>query len=425
MSDQARITVTFEEPQTSPLFNIPPTTYEAIFKKPPPTRPTTVGGLRGSRWLGEMELERFKRNIKALEYIENVGNSLQAGITNWPLELFLHGDDLFTDKRAVNMIISTEMDKRAASEQAERDRMRANVLSKTEQFEKQIQAEALRKAQTDLGAHRRSASDHYTTYQEHVKQAWQKQVLIEKLESRKSLGLVKEMEQILASKFWEFHGYGTKTIQFRNKEDIILIYNNRKSGENFRVNLGRFTVTLHPIEAKVEIMPTGNNLYVSGHYHPYLNCPQICWGRAEHQVIDHLAAGEFGAVMELLASLLSQYHPDATPYIGIENFQREENRRPKNGASPPSEEQEVCDFCECLVDDCSCWTCEICEDRFTDGDGCECCQQCRSISSECDCCVECNRTYEDCTRCRECEAHEGHEHAANCPTLVGDEDTEE
>lgn len=181
--------------------------------------------------------------------------------------------------------------------------------------------------------------------------------------------------------------------------NLVILRYKRGDGVNYEVPFGNYKVVLFPENCVLKVYPNADNIWApSGYFHPYISKDNlICWGPTSDTASKLLAAGDFTSVFKLLASLLTQYHTGTTPYCSIENFH--DHGKTVNGTQPwrllpqgqvqtPPEptqnsvvvpaqdlgevrgtyEDDDCNeryqACDCVVGDCGCEPCIVC-DRYS------------------------------------------------------------
>lgn len=417
--------------------------------------------------------------VKDFQYLEQLASSTQANISDWPIEGLFKGIKS-GDKRAINKIFF-ERTKEIKIESVTVDEQAfTTVIAAHEARVKNSIAAQIRDYRDNATYFRSQASEFANHMHIKLKESLNAMLQADALEGKNHTETMKrEFRKIFESLFWEYNAEDNPEstlklgyLTFRTRQNIILTEKNPAAGIDRRIDFGRYKVTLSTAEAVIRVYRFEHNPVTNHYYHPYVDVAgKICWGNAAGAAGVHLTTGKWSEAMSLLASLLSTYSPETTPWHRLADFEKGITDRlaagqPSHFNAPESpvcehcDEPEDdctcsrCDTCEELSDDCECHYCEACDETYRDGDGCggywcERCESCTgsercdehwchvcdrySVSenddgeAECDrgCCTYCDQRSDDCERCRECNSHSGHtEGCSNAPQPVTEETRE-
>lgn len=385
-----------------------------------------------------------------IHYVHFLASQTGTDISSWDIPALIEGIP-DNDRRAVNQVFMVKS-------------MQAPPMEETQDYEGIVNAATLAfksitsKRLYDLNLRRasylRKAHEYYDMYQGQLSAAYRSLEDADLLRGANiQADLLEGLKRISNSPFWQFFVSSGAAITLRTRQAIILSQKNEAAGIDITLNFGLFEATLDIFESSIVVKPAGLNINCHGYSHPYISrVGEICWGNAAATARDLLASRKYPQVFDLLASLLSTYHHDTTPYQRLTDFSRvvgnpeprqEDGRVWCDGCEEARADcdcGEWCSVCDQSQDDCECRNCSECEDTVSErestycqvcdstfcsrhscdccgecessADNCDCCRECEQTSDNCDCCRECDRTAENCERCRECDSHEHVQHPA-------------
>jgi hypothetical protein len=404
----------------------------------------TFGTLRASHF---RDLPKIHQ--QAFQYIEQLASTTQTSIDSWNTS-FLEGLDL-TDKRALNAAFF----KQAGASESKLSEEETKALEAAVQAAEKIAANLI-KARVDEC---RSNSEYYLTQATEYYLNFARKLSEAHKQHREALAcegkapqVREEFQKIFKNTFWKFHEVEAgSALSFITRSEIILTEKNPAAGIDRRVNFGLYRAKLNYGEARIHVLKHEKNVLSGSFYHPYVNVNgNICWGNAADAAGRAIREGRWSDVMNLLASLLTTYTPEATPYRSLFDFVRDAEQIPITGpmcrgcGNPQANcGCDRCDLCGDLRDDCVCSFCDACDVRYRGdscgGNWCEQCEECFGTEhcdahfcsicttyerDTCECCTACERTDDNCERCRECDNHAG-VHSAYCSRNEPAEPTEE
>ena len=355
-----------------------------------------------------------KEQTEAVLYIEHMASLTNVNISTWDiLETFTGsatvGKLIVTDKRAINKRLyeHADLQKNGLPATLQGDQKKLAELST--KVIKRVRETRKTSLETSVSQMHSRADERMRGYLACMKDAWGYQKELLALTDEKSIDLLETVTKICQTGFWTYEELNERDgyISFINVNPVVIKQKNTRAGIDLQINLGYFQARLHMVQDNAITLHTHkeNQFSESGYWHPYVSInARICWGNASSTADGYLRIFNYVALMELLSALLTTYSPDATPYASIESFH---NARTTRNALPRRSSY-TCELCEQDSDNCDCWTCEICSERFREGDGCNCCQECNNTEGNCECCGDCGEIGDNCERCRECDLHDGH-----------------
>lgn len=371
----------------------------------------------------ELEQRLIVKQWDAFSYLQKVASDWGIPKEKYLQKIDSIGGSIPDDKNEINKFLLTiELDKKSANTEW------LKIVDKTmlERFEN-YKLDKIANINADINAsyeHILNYNVSITRYLSKISALCTEKDIIE----NKRFDISAEFTKILESGFWEFLDADNETIRFKTKNNVIINYDNKITGVSRYVDFGTFKVEFKYTRNSFKVFPYENCLSAYGYYSPYIsNEGNICWGESAKKAIELMADRKYSEVFSMLATLLSTYDENTTPYRRLEDFQKEYNKKlPSHAQKEISNE---CDRCERDEDDCECSRCEVCgnfDDEISSDCTCYWCDHCdekHENQSDClaycsicqdnpcsgNCCTECERTDDDCERCRECGSHGVHE----------------
>lgn len=366
-----------------------------------------------------------EEQIEAFQYLERMASITSADISHWDvLKVFENpqsgGKKIVTDRRAINKRLYECHDLEKKGLTVDLRGMESKLASFGKSIVETGRARQLTTLQSQFTNHKYNYEDYQRHFQNEMNAAWTVMNQIEALKASPPLDFVEITKKILEQGFWKFETLNEKELwfEFSNIPPVIMAAKNAKAGIDYKVYMGYYSARLYFGQSlSVRVFPKAENLKTPGgnYYHPYVSSTgNVCWGNASQTVQNHLIAGEFVEVFNLLSVLMTTYDLTSGPYVSLETFHavaKENALRP--AATEEPEEVEMCGTCDHEVDDCRCSACSICDEVYYEDRECNCCYNCDSTEDNCNCCGSCGETDEDCDRCRDCDRHEGHENGCS------------
>lgn len=219
----------------------------------------------------------------------------------------------------------------------------------------QILDSRIAEVQNRANAHLGHARNHFNRAMEHMSNANAANVEAAEIRERGSSAklIQDEVSKILENPFWEYLGvgvfsdfyYNETNILFRTRNPITLSMRNQRAGISIDVPMGMYEVRICIHRARIHVRQAAdfaNGAYTplrwTGNCHPFISSGgdswgNICWGNASNEAAKLIAHNKWGEVMGLLQTLLSTYHQDSSPYMALENYDRQ-FKAWKNHGSP-------------------------------------------------------------------------------------------
>jgi hypothetical protein len=270
----------------------------------------------------------MKPQEEALSYIELLSSRTCTPIQSWDIpKIFGSGKSgLVTDKNEINKRFFEEVEAIKVKLGNHISSLESKITKKINSFSKKLDRthEANNEKRLKLLKKKQGLC---------IKQATKLQRQAEKfvriaskisrdirLREGKDSSIGSQIGQIVRENFWEFHKLVGSSLKLVTRSDVILTYKNSCHDADFRVNMGRYMVTLGLDRHTLHVSGYKNNIRVEGFQHPHINYTgSVCWGSASGVVQQKLPQGELADVLRLLAAVLCSYNDNA-PYIDLESF---------------------------------------------------------------------------------------------------------
>ena len=256
--------------------------------------------------------------LASLKYLEILAQNTGTDIKKWPTLAILResGDE----KRAINKAFFNylETKKEAPKETLNVD---LSALQDSAEAAKLRRIEELQVTSKQLRGYIGNKQDEIARY---VESLWAKNKEIMALENRPSDFVANDVKRLLEQGFWRFVSYSDGELKLATVHDVIM--REKAPGIDRTVNLGRYIGALDISAMSMALREySGNkNAREGGYFHPYANInseDNICWGNASNSSAEMLASGRVYDVYMLLASLLTTYSRDSTPYAYLREFE--------------------------------------------------------------------------------------------------------
>jgi hypothetical protein len=284
---------------------------------------------------------------------------------------------------------------------------------------KRARLQRISECQTNLQSFLNDSARRMATAMDYLAHAHTERQKIDQLKGQDGIDPWIEIEKVLENPFWEFLGITGQILKIKTRNKVVLVENNPKSGIKREVCMGTYQVQFEVSNARVRVFGLQATTEVAGHYHPYIsNLGDICWGNASETAAKCLVDGNYSQYFQLLATLLSNYHPDTTPYIRLVDFAIAQGieKRPTSNRVWCEDHDEQRDSCPCgewcavcdrSHDDCACYYCDTCGESYRRRCEDHWCSICETYDREdCGCCQDCGNTQDNCNYCGECDLHE-------------------
>lgn len=275
--------------------------------------------------LQEFSNRQFKKGetLTALNYIKRLSSQSGQPITDWDI------DETFATNNGELDFNPQELNKRFFTRLKQSNKLGVISVDFSKEVEKDIAALEAKINQSKISEYEKNRDQIIQGIRSHATQieSYQKSLQTinhQILGASNKIDFKKEIERILKIGLFKLEKIGP-TIQQHpemifSTEPINLKFK-RKDGLKIDLPMGTYGVLFHPTIHRIYVRPLKNNISLSGYSHPYIsNDHAICWGSASETVSRAMAEGRFGEVFILLASLLTTYDADTSPYRALEEF---------------------------------------------------------------------------------------------------------
>jgi hypothetical protein len=388
--------------------------------------------------------------MENLAYIQQLASNTGTDISKWDMSRF---EPVSQDRRAINkLFFSISAEKPAENTASVSEEVVQQVKKAVALYGEQRHKALITSTQYSLDSFIRDARELNRRAQEMLENARGERNKLDYLQKIGPSLFWEEIEKVLHDPFWSYKAVIGNVLYFTTRNPIVLVESNPKAGLKREVPMGKYTAALNLQSGSIRVGAEQDNPKVSGgYYHPYIgNDGTVCWGNASETANQFLVKSEYGQLFKLLATLLSNYHPETTPYVRLHDFAIALGLEKPNQPAPATgrawceecDEQrdgcncgEWCSICDRSHDDCECHFCDTCEERSRERCAEHWCSICRTYDfPDCGCCHDCGNTRDYCDYCSECDSHEcicchecggtTEEHGENC-ALHPSQQTEE
>lgn len=281
--------------------------------------------------------DRKKLQVEAVEYIALLASQTGTRTESWDLvKLFGTGKGatLITDKTEINRKFFAQIEAVKASALTVIPSLDEATFKKIDELSVSRvcggkrtanSIEALKKRQERYA---KMIEKYFLMANQYIEKASKLDKQITVLEGRRT-NYASQINELLKENFWEFYGLTGSSIELVTRTDVTIRYRNPAAGINYTVNMGRYLAALDLSGNYITVHPFKNNIMVDRYPHPHVSgSTNVCWGNASSTVAQCLSKGDIGTVFRLLASILTGYN-DGNPYVNIEQFVKNQNRRSK------------------------------------------------------------------------------------------------
>ncbi len=274
-------------------------------------------------------------NKKNLSYLLHIASLSKADISRWQILPAFgsgEGDSFLNDKNAINRIFFEKLKKNFNRKKEEEPEVSVKteeipqLSALIDQYATQSIKQKIHSLEAAANTNRRRAKDAMVTIEQYLAEAakqFREAAALKTGESEAGNKVRKEIQEVLKLDCWVDPVVNRQTLWLHTKSDVVIVHKNKAAGVDCEVNCGKFAVSISFPDFALRVFPYDNNLQLnrpgSAHiyYHPHVSYEgTICWGNAGSQVSDALPKGELAKALELLYSLLFNYH-DASPYVHL------------------------------------------------------------------------------------------------------------
>lgn len=268
--------------------------------------------------------------LEILGYIDflSMSNSFDAANLELPIKgedgklyLDVPVTDSKIDRTFINALYFSFVEKEKANVVVTKpdDNVKKAILNAVER-RKKSRVEAIKRS---IVEQRNNALRYMEDAHSFIRQARTKELEISDITGADQTVYVEKMIESLSETNFNFHRYfeGDNMIEFVNRSDVILKYQDARLGLDYALNCGKYKLRINLNEMGVKLSKHINN--VGGNeMHPHaLHDHRPCWGNAADTITNAMIAGDVATIIRVVDSLLTNYNP-SSPYIGINDFQR-------------------------------------------------------------------------------------------------------
>jgi len=293
----------------------------------------------GYKVFNRMSEEKRKAHILAVQYIELLATQTNTRMEPWNLlDVFGvgRGNEIVTDKKEINKRFFAKLEEIKTKTPAEAFALEQRIIEQMDTLTRETTNREIANIKRDRDAAITRAVSRLSALNADLENAHAFEVRIMALERREST-VPQQIAQVVQENFWEFHQLNGPNLDLVTKSDIILTHKNPAASLDLRVNMGRFKVSINLQTFALKVFGHENNLDVSTYFHPHVYVTgDVCWGNAAGTIGEKLPKGELKDVLNILASVLSNYN-DRNPYRPLAEFQA----KAKNDAPPRDRPQDA------------------------------------------------------------------------------------
>lgn len=276
-------------------------------------------------------LRNDSKRLEMLAYIELIASRSNVDIATWDMNTFLGKDH----NGIINLYSKTEINKKFAAELEKRgpDKLSARSLKYYEnKIAQDLQAIYFSSTVDSLERVKIEQVEHIKDLNRKLSERmsiFTKMHLAQNAKHNISSNLTTQIKELLdTNHFYEFEKSEGKTLLFKTK-DVVIAYNNPKSGEHYTVNFGNYIIYFYLQSFELKVYPTGSTLKYGDHYHPHVDSGGWpCWGTIIDSIDETILNANIVGLFGKLEFLLKSYFP-SSPYVSIDKFHGEAIRKIK------------------------------------------------------------------------------------------------
>lgn len=307
---------------------------------------------------------------KAVEYMRRTAGEFQVDVSTVDIADFLSKISL-EDNNSINGFLIERLQKESEVSDEEFTKVEKDL----QRLAEQLNQNTIDFKKTEIANQELRGREYYNAFNNCLKMAFKVGVELDSLQ-RQTISVAPDFKAIIKNKFWKFTKVlDGEIVEFHTHSDVIL----KETALNLEQNFGKYKAYYNYRQGTLHVHALERNVKVNSFYHPYIHkYGDICWGTGVGTAQVLMRDRKIKELFELLATILTNYHVDATPYVAFLEFYKVANPNYRVPASIMALEEDICERCENPIDDCDCHYCEKCDEHYIAGDSCggNFCDQC-------------------------------------------------